>query len=349
MNVIISSLLLFLTLMAVPSRGLASDSGRLYFGECRIWNEDFQLVRTLPGDICAPLPDGSWVRINSDGLAKYSSEGEPIWKLPGIYHHQLESDPSDDSFLVLGRTRTHFANLTTGADRVIKVSQMGKEILDWALIKSIQALDEIGKKTRRSARGHVSWAIPRVAQAAVLYKGVDLELSHINAVYRIPVSQRKSTGNGHYLVTDALKSLCFALDAEFKLTGWAFRPLVSPKQDFPPTVHDCQLLDDGSVVYFENFSSSGVYPSYRVLRVREGNIVFSFPTRREDYLAAATRGSVQVVPEGYLISASSDNDGGVIGIVSPAGEWLKKSKIDYPLQEIKVVPFHDFLKKNSLR
>jgi hypothetical protein len=314
----------------------------IYLSGCALYDGFLNQLRVLPGGyLCQVFENGSWIATDKINLKYWSNEGKLIWTLPGNYHHQIRED-EDGNLLLLKEENSVFPSLSILHDVVEKRNKAGELLASWSTKDSVDAL---GKIHRKGKNRDLMYALfnPNSKEK------YNLEFSHVNSIQVIPKDVRAKLNGAKYLIHEPIIGACLGLDGDLKNIVWS-RELNDRGLEFS-LKHDCQISLGGHILYFDNFGkkwnkkySFAVYENDF-----NGKPVFTYPTRKSNFLHAPFAGAVEKLsPNRYLVSVT-DNEFTRAIWVDGYGKVEREAKISGPRQEIKSVPWKFFLERNLVR
>lgn len=192
---------------------------------------------------------------------------------------------------------------------------------------------------------------------------VKFELSHINSIQTIPAKARPKVNNAIYLVNEPVINACLGLDRDLKNVVWGMSLPDAEKKN--SARHDCQITENGEILYYDNQGREWKHSdskgqeislaSYAImLRDLKGKILFEYPPPssfatekqiREEFFSSESKGSVEQIGDHFLVNVASGKNS-FVGLLDRSGRWIKRKTIGKESQEIKAIPFRDFLQKN---
>lgn len=335
--------------------GLQNNSP-LYLLGCSVLDRHFNFLRQLPGDgICLPFADGSWVSSDGQKLVSWAHDGEVVWTLPGHFHHQIRTD-DEGNILLLGSDIVLFKQYKIRMDTIEIHDRSGNLLFSWHLKDH---LNEIQKFSHLPKSASLFWGHPDYPAD----KSVTFEFSHINSISAIPKESRAKLNGAIYLIYDPILNISLGLDRKLENVVWG-APL--PDGGRPdPLKHDVQFTKNVELLYFDNYGfstnvlhsnkiaptandSTDACESYAVfLRSIEGTVIFQFPKNTQECLPTYSKGSVEIIDDTFLINVPSGKNS-FVGLLDRAGNWIQRKSVDAEYQEIKLLPYQDFLEKNQV-
>lgn len=303
-----------------------------YIANCTILDSDFKVVRILlTSHICLPMSDGSFIATNSTNiLKKISPEGEVLWERKGYYHHQLTLSSSAN---VLALKKVKKKKVLYEELSEID-SNTGQDIKVFSLHQAVQNDKKNLKRLDPSVRINNSYA-------AVF--NTNMEKLHLNSI-----SQFKN----EYIINE-IDKVSFVLNSEFKFSHFVNLELFN-YADPSAAIHDLQKISDTNYIIFKNFNEDPKTHknTFKIFEFDEKSIKFEFPLNSEDFVQADFSGGIQKIDDTYLIgfplSATPDSNS-FVALISNKGFYLKKSTLPFRIQDIKKIPYDDFMKKNKMK
>ena len=119
-----------------------------------------------------------------------------------------------------------------------------------------------------------------------------------------------------------------------------------------------QIDNDDRSLLFENFYRDPIdqKSSFKIYEYKDEEMIFEFPLRREDYVEADYSGGVQKIEGYYLVGfprlkaeAPEIVQYSFIGLISESGDWVKKGRVPFRIQDVKLLPFKNFLILNKVK
>ena len=165
----------------------------------------------------------------------------------------------------------------------------------------------------------------------------------------IPASARSALNGAVYVVHEPIVGACIGLSRDLKKMLWSWAPPVTETRMFP-LKHDCQVTPEGNVMYFDNrarWRDGRMEYAARVVRP-DGSEVRRFPTRKEDARSGDSRSGLELGPDGWLISVMDTDAPVVVHVPSNGGEAVT-TRLPRHYQDVRRLPFGDFLEKNQAR
>jgi hypothetical protein len=202
---------------------------------CTIYDFDGNQKRLFPGKFCTFLSDGHFLTVDNNGISLFNQKSERKWLVPGHFHHQLNMSEDGQRILVMG------SELILMSGRQIRVDKFMVIAMDGKVLHEISAT-ELFKQAK------VEPSLWKANPDAVEYLKTDLEISHANSFYEIPLEQRSSLGR---YVINIRNDGIFFLDEDFKSLKEHFKLSSS----FTHQVHDVQVLKNGKILLFNNLNA----------------------------------------------------------------------------------------------
>lgn len=315
---------------------LAPDKSTLYIAACSVLNSDFEIVRTLSsGYICLPLANGDWFDIIDGQLRYFSSIDGFIWKKHGRYHHQIKQ---------------------IDADHIIVLNAVVKEI-DSKLVK-FDIVEKINIKTGQ--RTHQFSIYDELFLKKNLLEtdfGTSEYFINIEPVYFPARFQHTHLNSISFYKNEIIISRI--QDNPFKLTSnLEFKDFIMHDQYIKKSknklIHDFQILDDDSRLYFKNINIdlSDDRRTFKLFRVKNDQILFEFPQKIDEFVECDYSGGIEKMGAFYLFgfpNSPQKDSGSTVGLVDDSGHLIKKTKLSFFIQDVKRIPFKNFLEVNSVR
>lgn len=313
---------------------------------CSIYDQDFKLIKTLSSasTYCLALEDGTWLANGEGNVTYYSNTGTIIWKKYGNYHHYAIID-SEQNFLVMGSEFKKNNNLTIRLDTIEKISKTGLILNTFKLSENIDQLDKM--KNTSVYKNYYPFFLLPILPASPIIASFDLELSHFNSIYETKAG---------FLINDPYLGICFFIDKNLKLTGKKFDinkikynfPLLSKKyKKYDPFIsHDCQLLEDNSIIYYSSSYKLNDKRSFAVFKSNGDQFDVIYPHDASQVLVAGVGGSVQLI-NNHLVVLIMDTFHSYVDIVDPSGITQKRVKLNSFALEAKFINLKKFLINNK--
>lgn len=310
------------------------DKKDIYLASCYVLNSDFEIVRQLSPDwVCQVKPDGGWLAANKEHLVNYDPEGSVIWKKAGDYHHQIKLW-NDKSILVLT------SEVQKEDERLMRfdVVQMLR-LDDGRVLHQFSLFNEI-HKTRKLKNTILDEEInPFLIHKGSSKESTLLGKSHWNTI---------SIHNNEIIINE-INGIAFILDEKLQFVRFVPYPKISDIKHNLKT-HDFQILGKDHFLFFSNYNKA--HKTFNVFEVKDGSLVFEFPKKKVDFEPVWCCGGVQKFEQEYLVgfpAKDDDDNSSIVGLISKNGTWLIKKKIPTRIQDIRKIPYIDFLKKNKIR
>lgn len=309
----------------------------IYLTRCTLLDSNFEVIRKLSnGWFCIPKADGGWISSDHLTLTNYAGDGTVIWKRKGFYHHQMEILNEHDLIALSSEVNVIHHTLVK-TDVVQKLS-----LHDGTLITSYSLFNELYKT--KSLQNSIFDNKPEPTGLSSNFFGAKLEQSHLNS---IDLFQRNLIINdvhrGAFVLNEDLKFIKFVEPESVSFAGW------------PRIFHDFQILKDGSHLFFKNFSRDQEDPklkTFKIFEIKDSTITFEFPKNKIDYVEIDCCGGVEKIGNQYLVgfpTKSKITDESVVGLVASNSSWVIKKKLPFRIQDIKKIPYPNYLQLNKIR
>ncbi len=327
--------------IALPIGANAAASEKLdpqlnYMANCRIYDSNFNLVKIVSSDwLCLPLADGGWISSdNKQHISRRDAEGQLIWSKKGFYHHQL-SQINNAFVLTLLSEKKVVKKQNIVFDRIQKIS-----ISDGSLVNEFSIFDGL-YKSKILARTPLDKK-PAINTPNLLFFDTDLENSHFNSIM---YKDRR-------IYVNELQLVSFVLDENLKFIEFIEFPDLLFKTEFKDS-HDLQSLGNDTFLLFKNFNLDPITKSktFKIFEFKKNKVIFEFPINSTDFVRADFSGGVEKNKDGYLVGfplASGENSDSLVGLISNDGHWIVKKTIPFRIQDIKRIPYENYLKLNKI-
>jgi len=250
------------------------------------------------------LENGDLLAVGTDGknkyLARYSWDGELLWKLPRLVHHDVSVRP-DGTLLTLARARRIAPDLYP--DHVIEDNPILRLSPEGEVLEERSLLDIL---TTRPGVLTLNIANP---------KRKSIDLFHSNSVRQIDLPELADT-HRLYAPTNVLVSIrhqdrvvIFDWQTSELVWEWGRGEISGP--------HDAAILETGNLLIFDNGLGRG-WSRVIELDPRTEQIVWEYVAPVPTDFYTATRGSNQRLQNGNTLIAESDAAHAFE--VTPAGE-----------------------------
>lgn len=311
----------------------------IYIARCVVLNSEFEVVRRLSsGWVCIPRSDGGWLSSDSESLTSFSSDGTVEWQKRGHYHHQMRIY-NDKILFVLSSEVKDIKGAPTKFDIVQKL-----DLKTGQLLASFSMYEALFESKILQEPHFVSFVRDASFKSSRFFSNAKLERTHLNSIH---VSSDK-------VVVNDLSGGAFVLDHSL-----SFIRTVSEGSSRGPHkyrfVHDLQILSDGSILFFNNLytrSSGGVRSSFKVHHNLGTQVLFGFPSEEKDFQSVSCCGGVEKLGELYLVGFPVDvkvGEKSLVGLVSSQGHWVVKKELPFRIQDVKRIPYPDYLNLNKIR
>ena len=326
-----------------------------------IFNKDLEVIRNLDPEayLCLPLADGGWISATDLSLTRRKPDGAVIWQRKGFFSHQIRIIDND---YLLG----FFYEVKKVNGERVKFDLIEKlDLKSGKTLKTFSIYDYFFNKAKLSPFQSLFDSQDKM----VLAGGARREASHFNSI--------SITENNVYISDLRLPTLILTHELEFKgfnnffesriwpqahgplkwalqyrgLNSFYKNPPLKPVAPEDHSKHDLQFSDDNSKLVFVNRAVDSEHlKTFRIYEFRGSELVFQFPTDPEDYIESSCCGGVEKINDFYLVGArAADLRSSFIGWVTPDGHWLIKKMIPFSIQEIKKIPYDNFLELNQIR
>lgn len=374
---------------AVISFGWCSILRAHYVVDCMILDDSRKLIRQYPGEICLFLSDGSFIATFKDigipspdtkgRVDRIGPDGSVLWSKPHFTHHQLNLSVNQKELLVMATEFVKNDPAPLWADVLLVLDlQKGKTLKKKIIGDNPKQFLKDNRYSRLNCR---------------TYNDKDLripfcEISHINAFMEIGPNKNSSNvsflNEGNYLITDANPANVHVLDKNLSKIIWSksFRP-----KSFG-LIHDGQVLQDGTILFYNN---QGPFPDYGIESLKRSaemnfydpvlnqivrtekidskwpkaftlsfgkfGLDFIIRNKSEYQIYSPDMGGVQDLGEALLYNVNSPVDGGYAMEINHAiggKQWIWNFPFNYKkgipgaFLQIKKINLDQFLKNNKL-
>lgn len=307
-------------------------TGEFYMAGCQIFNSELDIVKSLPpAYICLPTSDGGWLSADTEKLVRHAADGHTQWERAGFYSHRLQL-LNETSVLVLLTEYHDYKNEKVRFEIVQKLDdRTGNVQAEFSLYKNLflASMDSSYKTLTDSG------------EIAVLNRGVKREASHLNAF---------SVNLDFIFVGDSHRP-SLVLDHNLKFRGFndSLEKNLQLGMRFQDMKHDIQFNNNESLVFLNHATdASSRLKTFKVIEFRDNQKIFEFPEKPADFIETSCCGGVEKLGVNYLVGfRAKDRISSVIGIVSGDKRWLIKKTIPMQIQEIKRIPYPDYLQLNQ--
>jgi hypothetical protein len=307
----------------------------IYITRCTILNSKFEEVRKLSaGWFCVPKSDGGWISSDHYALTSYNPDGSIQWQKKGFFHHQLGQLNEDVIFALSSEVKSIGRQLMK-FDIVYKLNSNNGDLIsafsiyDALYVSKILDNSDFAKGPRRTGN------------SSALFGHVKLEKSHLNSIHF----------HQDTVVINDINRGAIVLDHDLKFIKTIDADVINSDKN-QRAVHDFQILQDGSYLFFKNSnvdSDQSNLDTYKIFQIKDTEVIFSFPRQKADYLSVSCCGGVEKVANLYLVGFPVAPEGSVVGLISKNGHWVIKRLLPFRIQDIKRVQFQDYLTLNQLR
>lgn len=264
--------------------------------DCTILDISGKVKRVFPGKMCLFLDDGRFVSANENFIRLYGKKKEPLWTLPGHYHHQLALSLDKKKILAIASSYLTIKGEKIREDLFQVISLEGK----------ILAEERTSKILTDAKLPFLFWVnSPWLVQETSTKK----EISHFNSFYEIPANESGLSylQQGNFVI-NGLSHGIFVLTSDLKKTL---------HHEILPTsinhfVHDVQVTKEGNIIYFNNFSKEGgedlnSFSTIHEYDLKKKQTVFEFKANPETTFFSRYCGSVQELDDGLLLFSDKFN------------------------------------------
>ncbi|MFZ3229208.1 MAG: hypothetical protein WA160_03300 [Pseudobdellovibrio sp.] len=327
-----------LTSCSVAELNLANEtvgkSEDNYIASCYIMNSKFEIVRHLSSHwVCMPRADGGWVAAGNNEIVNYNPEGVILWKKSGDYHHQIKQLNSNAIVVLIAEAK----KIKIKPIKFDSVQILNLE--NGQLIHEFSIYEEIFK-TESLKGSHLDHRVfEEISDDIIKKKNLDFKSTHLNSI---------SFYKNEIIVNDLGRTL-FALDRKLKFKHFYKFPEIHGV-DKLLWGHDFQRFDNGNFLFFNNFNSK--LNTFKIFEFEDNKIVFEFPQKKEDYFSVFCCGGAEKIEKQYLIGfpgTDANENISVVGLVSAEGNWIVRKILPIRIQDIKKIPYADYLIKNKIR
>ncbi len=325
--------LVTMTLSRASADELESENKRLYLASCYILDHRFEIIKLLSNHwTCQVKEDGGWYATDNRSLSNYDATGKILWKLEGDYHHQIRV-LNQKEVIVLKATAHRIEGQLIHYDLVqILSAKSGRVLREFSLYKEL----EVNKGLKGS---HLDKKLLPIAPFMNSYKeGVRFEKTHLNSI-----SLHKDQ-----IVVNELRGVAFVLDKNLKFLKFVDFPTHKKMKFY--AAHDFQILEPQNYLFFSNFSHGE--KTFKIFEFKNGEAHFEFPTEKKDYIPVGCCGGVQKIGTHYLVGFPGKTvaeNFSTVGLVSSKGQWLIKKQIPTRIQDIRMIPYSNYLEKHKVR
>ena len=257
---------------------------------CRIFDLNGAVLKVLPGDYCLFFDDGRLLSRGFHGITLYNKESQKLWHIDGYFHHQMNFNQDKSQILAIGSTLVERNKKQVKVDKLMVISFDGKilhEVTSEELNQQAKLVENI-----------------REAGSIVLSQmNTNLELTHFNSFYELPKFKKKlppylhesafvvnGRGDGVYFLSSDLKTL----KKHFFL-----------KQAFEHEIHDVQLFEDGTMLFYNNLMPGFVRnvkgSAIQEIDLGTDKIVFQFSAKPMTLFYSEVSGGVQRLDSDHLL------------------------------------------------
>lgn len=233
---------------------------------CRILNGNGDLLWSYPAAFCIFFPDGKFVAASADSISLVSGN-RTFWEKKIPVHHMLaltsknEIAVLSDEFINMRDWAHRFESFREAHFKPLKFCT-GKDTPerlknDKLRTDKIVLLNLRGEVVaERRFLGEPDYPMPLLVEnfATNVRAPRDLEVSHMNSIYEIGenTSSIPAFKRGNFIVNDTLNRRIFILDEKLKGILWTKSyGLFGFGQ-----AHDAQILPNGNLLVFKNFTVS---------------------------------------------------------------------------------------------
>lgn len=226
-------------------------------------------------------------------LLRFAWDGTLLWKRPMAAHHDVEVTPRGELLtLTFERRRIPeiHSEIEVRDDRLTRLDPDGRNPRSMSLYDLVSRSPAVFplQRVAPNTAGGEPWID--------LFHGNSIEWMHRPALAARDPLYGPSNVLACFRNQDRIA--IFDLDRERVLWAWGAGMLSGP--------HDAQVLDDGTVLVFDNGLARGWSRVVQVDPLR-GEIVWEYRARDPRSLFTASRGSAQRLPNGNTLIANSDN------------------------------------------
>lgn len=241
------------------------------------------------------MKDGRVLSANEERLAMIRPDHSEAWRIPGHYHHQMNWSSDGRHILALSSKVVEIDKKNVRLDVLMKIDLDGKII---GSIDSRQIFEQL-KGTLKLVP--LTWS-PKLKTPA------QFEVTHFNSLYEIPSFKKgaqpysKDLEPGNY-IGGVFEMGAFVLSSDFTKV----KSYISFPSSFVNSIHDVQVLEDGGILFFNNFlKPHGEFPgpSSAIEVMRKGDVVETlFAASPPEAFYSPRTGAVQVLgPDLILFS-----------------------------------------------
>jgi hypothetical protein len=296
--------LLFLTL--TKSYFLETKNNLYLQIDCKIYNQDNDLIIGLPGFTCSFSPNGEWLSLVGSNLFLYNKDNTVKYKFPYKVHHELKFSNDGKKIYFLSSEIKIFKGKKTRFD-IINISDNNGHIL--AQWKSSDHLSELYQELSLNL---VDSLIPFQMYNEFFAADEQHEFSHINAIYEIPANHLENDlsylKQGNLIITfNGLGSVA-VFDPQLKRIEHFFQKILNAKLF---GFHDAQILANGHLIMFKNLNerAGNAYTSIEEYDIQKEKIFWSFEFKEPQFKLNEISGAVQVLENNNILIAENSFGG----------------------------------------
>ncbi len=277
---------------------------------CSILDEEGNTIRFIYGLRCVYFNDGSYIAGNFDFLRMVDGQGKVLWEKNIHTHHHLALNQKKDRALVMTSSLRKYKGKEVRFDRLSLFNLKGEEIAYFDFYEKRKALEKIIKPT----------SLAKTTEGFRKVWKIKNEYSHANSFYEIPKNDAENFNEafkeGNFIVnSNNPYPLVFILDKNLEKIIWHI-PLEHVGRKF--RYHDIQVLKNGNLLLLHNNAGEKFGKKYSEIKTynpKTNSFQSLFKANPpESFSSYECCGSVQILPNGNILSANHKNGGYAVEI-----------------------------------
>ena len=226
-------------------------------------------------------------------IARYGWDGTEHWRQNNTAHHDLDQLPGGD-ILTLGLGERRLGKLRFEDNDLLFLSADGE------LRRRLSLYDLLASRPDILSLAEILAKHPDARSS----QGPAFDLLHANAVQQMPFpdleGRGKVYGRSNILVTVRQQDLVAVVDPQQQRLVWAWGP---GEIQFP---HEATWLENGNILLFDNGSAYREHSRIVEVDPLTDEIVWTWRHLRPKRFYSSGRGTVQALPAGNVLVASSN-------------------------------------------
>lgn len=327
-------------LFFISFSSLAGLDAKYFQNGCSVFGEN-DTPKSYPGEMCLFLDDGTFVSAGEKGIRRFNRDQTVMWELEGYFHHQINLSEDKKRILALISETTLRGSL--------------RERDDILVVLDIETGKPIYKKNAREILTNgvilpLTFGLTRIIQLT----NSDIETSHFNSIYEIPVNERESKAaylkSGNIIINSAGLGI-FILSPDLSQT--LYHKIY--QDSFNNQIHDVQVTSSGEFILFNNIvydtTTKNRYSAIDKFDPVANKTTFRYTSETKSFFFSPACGGVQELDGDYMFFSHIVNGGFLYSrkqkklVQAVPGKNGNIFEI-IPTQQIKMIDFKKFLENS---